>query len=268
MAATTQFLTSVAQRDLAIVSVTSEATDHPIELAFDQNLNTYWAPTSTAAQNIDLDLQSARSINGVAMFLRNYLTDHSGSELALVSVYYSDNGTDWTGVTGMTYFIHTKQTVGKPLVIGPSDTTISHRYWRIRFSSMSTVVQVSQFFLYRDRSIAVPDSYPHNDRRIYGQGVVKGFAGRAVRTPINRVPVYERRRTWRTTDADDIAAIQGAVQDCAGRMNLAIYAPSDADPGVIEMQDKQATTRQVLYGLYDQTISMRSIPYIADGDIF
>lgn len=54
-----------AQQFVGIDTVTSEATDHDIEFAFDHNLDSYWKPTSTANQNIELDLKfPADIING------------------------------------------------------------------------------------------------------------------------------------------------------------------------------------------------------------
>jgi len=49
--------TMAAQQFVDIDSVTSEATNHDIEFAFDHNLDSHWKPTSTANQDIEIDLQ-------------------------------------------------------------------------------------------------------------------------------------------------------------------------------------------------------------------
>lgn len=58
MPASVDLYTAPSQRKVEVIQVTSEATGHPAEMAFDWNPDTYWAPTSTAVNGIRIDLNN------------------------------------------------------------------------------------------------------------------------------------------------------------------------------------------------------------------
>lgn len=64
-----------------VTSVTSEATNHPVEKAMDNQLDTYWAPTSTSSQVIVIDLDNDM---------------HERITLVLDRDFNTASGTNWT----------------------------------------------------------------------------------------------------------------------------------------------------------------------------
>jgi hypothetical protein len=266
MATTTQFLVPVDPRAIAITSVTSEATGHPIEFAFDRNLNTYWVASSTATQELILDLGSAFAIDSLVLFIRNYTT--TAGVNATVVVEYSDNGTSWTQFTQLETALSSTYTVGTPLVIKQHTSAQTHRYWRLTFYFFNPVMQIAQLWLCRTKTISVPNTRPENDKRIYGSRVVHGPGGRENRAPINILPVYDRTRTWLTASSADLQALQDVVDLCGGRENLLIHKPAGGTAEVIELRDRRFSPGRMLYGLWKPTITFRTWPYIEAGEAF
>ena len=130
-----------------VESVTSEATGFDIENAFDFNPDTYWKPTSTAQQTIDIDLGAVQTVDQFAVWIHNYDTDYeSGTQTIALGSDDNDDG-NYSAVT--TFCQSTfNNTVGQPIYFPcSSPTQRSKRYWRVVISNMTAIAEFSQIFI-------------------------------------------------------------------------------------------------------------------------
>ncbi len=78
----------------AVITATSSDPDHPVEYLADWREYLTWQAGSGSLQNIELDLGSAQAADTLAIYQHNL---HSAG-ITGVTLYGSDNGTDWTQV--------------------------------------------------------------------------------------------------------------------------------------------------------------------------
>ena len=270
MAINTDIFTIAGQRNANIAYASSTVSGRDKQYAFDQNLNTWWEPTSTATQDLIVDLQTAQPIEAFAVFVRNFDTDLKNSGSALIELNYSDTGIlgPWTAWPAVDILLDTYQTVGDPLLISPNDTAETHRYWQFVFSGFDPVIQVAHLFLYQKRTISAQDLYPHNDQRIQAQDIQRGPGGRLLRSPRNVLPVWKRRRSWLTQTAADITALENVHEEAGGREQIIIFRPNGETPEVVELRDKRFMPNQIMQGVYRPSINIRTIPFAEAGSVF
>ena len=97
-----------------VTSATSAATGFPKENIVDYNPDTYWKPTSTANQTINIDLGSTQTIDQFALFIHNYET--FGGTNTVLAKYDSNDDGNYTAVT--TFASGTISNIlGKPILI-------------------------------------------------------------------------------------------------------------------------------------------------------
>lgn len=271
MAATTTILVPIDPRDIDVYSITSEVAGHPIEYGIDRNLNTYWQATSTSQQDLIIDIGSSQAVQGIGLFARNYDVDLSNSETATIVTSYSDTGTSgpWTQFTAIELDIGDQQTVGKPLILSPiASSAQSHRYWRLQFMLFNPVIQLSQLFLITRQILSIPNARPEIDSQVYAQHAVPGPIGRQLRSPINMIPVIDRQRSWLISASADMTALQAIFDGAAGQEQMIILQPSDDDPEVVEIRNAAFVPNQLLSGIYQPSLTFRSVPYIEASEVF
>lgn len=125
-----------------LTAVTSEATGYDKEFMLDRRLATYWKATSSAQQDIDIDLGADYD---------DYLIDHvliyanldSSGESTAIQIFsatqanYSDQSerSSGTSIPGWLPYCH------------PFTGTNSYRYWRIRISNQGSAAEVALIFI-------------------------------------------------------------------------------------------------------------------------
>jgi hypothetical protein len=244
-----------------IHSVTSEADGHPIEMAFDWNLDTYWEPTTTGVNAIIVDLQAAYDIDGLALFLRNYNTNFASEA---VELSYSDDGSAWTIVSA--WNIMTYGAVGQPLKVFPVITQSAHRYWRVTFGGTITQkVQVAAIILYNKSTISQGNQDPETDDIEYVVDVLAEDGLPTLKHRVNKLPVRRFIRTWRFVSDADFQVLQQVVADCLGSGRPLILG-EDSAYYLVEIIDDNFDQAKIGAGEYLPTVTFQTLPYNGDGD--
>lgn len=259
------FYTIENQRLVSIETAPSEAAGFPFQNTMDKNLNTYWKPTSTATTAAVIDFGEVVSLNGLALFFRNYM-DNLADGSTDVDLEYSDVGTSgpWTLFKRMN--VNVDWELGKPISISVSAAAGSHRYWRIEFAGFLVVPEISHIFLYRKRGVDAQVIYPITDDPEFGGKIGKAHGGRIHTAPHSKTPVYIRKRTWNIvgdTDKDELLTL---VEDCGGRTEILILHETDFDPEVVEIIDKRFIPNAIRHQIYQPNLTFRKIPFIEDSE--
>jgi hypothetical protein len=244
-----------------IHSVTSEADGHPVEMAFDWNLDTYWEPTTTGSQTIIIDLQSAQDIDSLALFIRNYNTDF-GAEI--VSLAHSSDGSTW--ITEASWTLMTYGAVGIPLKVFPVLTMTAYRYWSITFSGTITQkVQVAAIILYNKSTISQGNQDPEADDIEYVVDVLAEDGLPTLKHRVNKMPVRRFIRTWRFVSDADYQVLQQVIADCLGSGRPLILG-EDSAYYLVEIVDDNFDQEKTGAGEYLPTVTFQTLPYNGDGD--
>lgn len=157
------------------LTVTSEAAGYPISNLIDRLPGTYWAPTSTATQDIDVD----KLAPGVAVDFLCIGFHDLGTQTATITVYEDDN----SGFTSPTT-LGTKSFTSDGLQF-LSLTSGTERYNRIRITSLDAACYIGVLFLGKKLTMPVgPEfGYTPDAQRTYGASLVSTtgqFMGSAI----------------------------------------------------------------------------------------
>jgi len=264
MSSSCDLYTAHAMRKVEIEGVTTEATGHPIEFAFDWNLDTYWAPTTTGVNAMYIDLQDAYDIDGLALFIRNYDTDF-GTEA--VELSYSDNGSDWT-VSNAWYLIADGGAVGQPIKVFPVITQSAHRWWRVTFGGTITqIVQVAQVILYNKTSIGQGSQFPESDVIEYLADVTTIDGGLSFKKQTAYLPIRTLRREWLFTAQAGFDSLATVIDRCL-LSGLPLILVEGSNRYLVEISDSGFNHAELGYIDYRPAVTFVTVPYIADGKGF
>lgn len=188
-----------------IDSASSAAAGFPKENLIDWNPDTYWKPTAVGTANFIVDLGSAKSIEGWALWLRNahvYLNPGPGQQL--INVYYSTDKVAWT-LWDFKYL--TNQAGQQALFICTSTLTPqSKRYWKVEVVAPDLIVEVSMVFLYKKFTMtqgnqtpeSVTDSYTVKKTELQSGRVYTRLDRSNSRSRLPRTYLFVKDGDWAT----------------------------------------------------------------------
>lgn len=263
MADSSNLFTTHALERVQVDSVTSEATGFPIENAFDHNRDTYWKPTSTASQSVNIDLQGNYGINGIAVHVHNYSTDHDNGGIAVIGLYWATDGT-YTSLTLVDSLIFANDGApGNPIYLSAGFSS-THRYWRIYFTNMATTIEISQFFLLTQNALSIGNAYPEESVPIFATKEYVTPSGRNYVRRFNRLKFQSIYRHWSALTETQFQSLELAVnQSHEGTFPLIFNEGTDYK--VVRIRRGSFRWKKILHDLYEAEIIFDEIPYIEDG---
>lgn len=238
-------------------AVTSEATGYPIENAIDLNPNTFWRATSTAEQTIDIDLQSAKQVDAVGLWLKDY-ADHSAAANYNLQTSYSSNGIDYSAVFGEYQSWHPDVMV-KVFDFAAAKT---YRYWRIYVEPVSgAVMDISGLCLFRKFSIARGNDYPEDDAATFINTATQTVIGNDFVSGVSPNPISIFSRTWMLSGTTYWTALSGAFSDsCGNRYPLVIGENSTYK--IVRFGQDQLPKNEIDYQVYNPTVTFRELAVV------
>lgn len=270
MASSSKFFTIGGMEKVQVDSVTSEASGHEIEFGLDHNLDTYYKGSSTASQQIVLDLQEAKQIDGIFLWCHNYDTDHKGSSARFaVHVGDGDEGTPASfDVLVHDVTLESLQTVGEPLLHLDFGTSATKRYWRFWMSgTYDTYLETSMMFMYRERIVNIGNAWPETEIDTYHNQSFKAQGGRTFVARQSRQRTTTIPRRWIISGTADFNALQNAFRDSSGAAFPLIFN-EDSEYRAVRFQSSAMRQLQSDYLLYDVNLVMDQLSYIEDGETY
>ena len=239
-------------------SITSEATGYPKENLIDNNPDTSWKPTATGSVTWDIDLQSAKEVDAIILWVQNYTTDFSGPTVYL-TVSSSPDDSTYTQRYSQYYVNPTT----RPISVSDISGNHTYRYWRISLSSLPSVIQLSACWLCRKFSLTKSHNIPNHDTTIYHNQVTYGAGGRMFASAINSQPSKQLPREYHL-GSTDYGYINSAFTDSGGRLRPVVIYENSTYYGVYFDSDK-LNENEFASDFYNPTIGFVQIPYIPDG---
>ena len=265
MPSSIKLYTSGKMEAAKVHAVTSEATGYPAENAIDNNLDTYWKPTTTATQYYAIDLGSAKQVDGAILFIKNYKT--FGDSPAAIGCYWSDNGSDWTGISNFP----TLKDITTPIRINTTSFELTHRYWRIAIGDQDEVIKLAGIWWGSYYNIDQGNVLPQGDEDQFYNRVSQLPGGRLAVAGINRNYVENPSRRYLIKTGTPYSNLLSAFQDSRGIRHLLVMneGATQGDARVVRFADDILPRPTVGYdGLYEIEIGLRGVPYIDDGDSY
>lgn len=266
------YTTGVMEKAVPTLSTGASSSGFPIQNAFDFNPDTYWMPSTTAAQTIDIDLGQVQTCDAWALWIHDYDTDYYNVSMELqLQTDDNDNGS-YSAVTNR-YYYYIDNTVGDPIYFpyyagtpNPFTTPIAKRYWRLKMLSPHLKLQLSAFMLLKRRTISVGNQWPEHDIVRYESQSVQAAGGREFVRNIGRNAVGQFTRTYLMSGTSDFNALQAAYNDCRGNAHPLIL--SENSEYTFARFDGDFDPNAIGYQLYNPTVTFKKIPYTVDGESF
>ena len=253
-----------------ITSATSEATGFPKENLLDFNPDTFWKPTSTANQTIDIDLGAVQTVDQFAIWIHNYDTDYESGTQTIAIGYSTDDSSDYSG--GVTQFVGTlfNNTVGQPIYFPATPSgPISKRYWRFLITNMTAIAEISQIFLVRKRAITIGNQFPEPDAdKFYnnsialpgGRKFTAGINSKSIKDNVGRTYILEGT-VWTSTP------LYLAHQDCKG-VRYPLILSENSDYKLVHFTIDTLSKNKIGHLMYNPFVIYREAPHIADGESY
>lgn len=256
-----------------ITTITSEATGHPAENMLDFNPDTYWQPTSTADQTIDIDLGEAKTVDNVILILYNYADNlETGGQSMVVYSDNNDNGsytatTAANSVSDMHNLTGTNVYIQDPSLFTPA----TKRYWRIIFSSMTATMKIGCLLFVTQYDITQNHELPDEDGEEFQTTIFTSPGGREFSQINNLVPVrsfpFKYLLTGAGTGATDAGYLQEIHRDCYGRgYPLVWWDTTGSTPAAFGKLTKDKPKRvRIDYQYYEFGFELTEIPHRKAG---
>jgi len=249
----------------------SEASGHIIEMALDNNPDTWWQPTSTSNVEIEIDLESTHAVDTLILFIRNYTTLTNTPTQVQVDLSYSDDGSAWTACTEPTDKAIGGLTAG-PLRIESITTGngVSHRYWKVGITDQNEVIELAGLWLANEYDLGQGDEWPEYDEDVFHTRIAKIGGGRQVTSRINRRSHKILSRRFHFYNSTTFGYLRSAHQDSWGEGTPLILQEGSTydDALLVKFGSDIINQRQYQDELYRPIVIFEELPYIDDGDLY
>lgn len=238
----------------------SQAAGHPKENMQDDNLDTYWKPTSASTTQTKLDLSEPKLVSCTIVFLKNYKEITSGT---LEISYYSGG---WSTVTNIS--LVDQNTPIRLITFTPR----TYQEWMITYYSPSHAPEVAAGWCGQLFEVNLGNVLPQENEDQFYSREVQLPGGRLAVPGLNRnrVENFSRRYLIKSDNAD-LTDLRNAYQASCGRRHPLVMneGAAQSDARVVRFADDILSRPTVGYdGLHEIEIGLRGVPYIDDGDSY
>lgn len=249
---------------MSITSATSAATGYPKENIIDNNPDTFWKPTSTADNTLRFDFGSAKTVEAIILFVQNYTAFIGAS---VFGIYRSTDASSWTQVGSN---VAVTNGGASPLRIVTASLGISYRYWEIRFSSMEAVIQLSEVFFCRSRSIGRGYEFPDKQKYQYRNNVFESANGRIFVAGRRRNSFSIMPRKFKLENSTLWDTLKAAFDDSAGRRYPLIFqeGATDASAKLVRFADDELVRNETTYNYFQPEVEFVELPYIDSEQVY
>lgn len=262
---TSLYPTAAIMRQAEVHSVTSENGANLIENMLDHSLDSYWQPTTTGDQAIIIDLQSAKTVDSVVLWVHNYETDHGPTSSPFIEVDHSDDGSSW----GTTWVVITWASIianymDAGLVVLASAGSVTKRYFRIRLLNMATTIELSFFAVAQKYQLGRDPDYPHRPQKTYNNTVRRLPSGRLSVARGTGLPFEDWSAVFSAFLAADLTMLEAIFDQSLG-CGAPIAYQTDANSHKLVWLVNDFVPEELAYQVWRVTMEFSDVRYTADG---
>lgn len=227
------YTTGSLMADATIEATSGHAFYHGEEFLLDNYPDTYWEQSAVGAFNIDIDLGSAKAVDGIAFTLRNA---NQYSTLIYWQAYYSDDASSWTQI-GTNKLFASSGATHTPVRSAFDYSGSTHRYWRITCDTTGTyVAKISNIWLVKYYPILQGSEYPASEVINFNNQIISPMSAAQYSIAKNHNKYIERKYSFVFVNSTDWTNLKNAFIDSCGSRWPFIYV------------DKRITTEESEYG--------------------
>lgn len=228
-----------------ITAITSEATGFEKELILDRRLATYWKATSTANQDIEIDLgadYADHSISSLVFLVYLNSTDDWG--------LYADENSDYSGEEMVTE--GSSGTTGWQTIVATFTATSAFRYWRIKLYSLIATPRIATIYLGPHYTITCR----YNKNQIESEYDYSGVKlETAYGGEVGATEQYPERKYWRflyeTLDVTNKGYLDSILALSKGKKYPIAFSDINGTEYYIRFMIDRLNARQVEHQLYN-----------------
>lgn len=208
-------------------------------------------------------------VDSYAIWVKNIEADLAPSSTPRIYLEYSDDNTNWTELYNNTHEAHVQSySFGNMYLLKGSTPLKGHRYWRFRFTSNATVIQVAGLYLLREWDItAAPDEFPQrNPSTFFSKGKTDKMGNRAVNVGRTQPTITHIRRWKIPTQAvyDDLQSMW--EQSLGGGLPVILLEGTEA--WVCDILEQSFDPKKIDDGFWEITLSFREKPWTLPAETF
>lgn len=264
MASSLGFFTTENMIDAVCLSATSEATGFNKERLLDSNPQTAWKATSTADQTVTFDFGEAKAVDIVFVMIRNYRTDFNDGTASILFEGSSDN-ISWSPAGGVV--ISHDEATQQPIVFAGLNSfgLGGRRYWRITFSDMINIMEVSGVYFCRSYGISVGAIRPLRRPIRFRNRRSEYFA-----QAINRDETQAYFLTYMFPNETNMAQLRAAFRASKGDLlHMIVAFDGDLDTSFLcRFGESELDDNEIDYLCFNPSFSLEPIYYIRDGQVY
>jgi hypothetical protein len=252
--------------DAVVDSATSEATGFPKENIIDNNPDQWWKPTSAATQTIDIDLQEAKTVDYIVLFVHNYKS--LATSVTIMAKYSSDDST-YNNAFSSPVSIHS-QVKGPIRLKEITETSDPYRYWRFEITIGSTVPEISLLACCQEFDIGQFNEWPENDLDNPHILTIPGGSGykHHIRKRRNSSKIFIRE--FLISGNTNYNALRDAWIDSGNGTMPLVYQPGDSyfDAYLVQFDGSPFPKNESNHLIYKPKIVLEQLPFLDDGDSY
>lgn len=232
-----------------IDQITSEDAggNNDMENMQDRRLDTSWKASSTALQNIDIDMGAGYSATTPYVFLYHNISDNSGT--ATIKVYKEDeNDGTWDGGFTQSGSTFTITSGNSPYAFITLALISSQRYFRIEIDNSDVAPEVYLIFMgikmEATTGITIQYKFNQSEEKIYGGNkIVESLGGiRAARQYHSGRDRFEY--AWDHLDVTNEGRLQSLIEDTKGSALPFFMQDIDSDYHYVRLMNNRIGSRQ------------------------
>lgn len=269
MPASIDFYTNGNMEKAYCSSATDAATGFPKENMMDFNPDTCWKGNVSATQILRFDLGSAKPVDSLVIFLKDYLTDYHVTKTIDIQLNASTNGTDWTTPNGELIFTaEDMENDGvQPIFIRELASQKTYRYWQITLTNITAQPQFACVFFCQKNTLDKGNQWPELDPDGFMNNHINASDGRVHSRIMTRKKIRVRNRTYLLTDDTDWNILKDAHDDSLGRF-LPLIMVEGTEKIMMKFSHDELSPNQIAYKIRQPSIEMIEVPYIEDGELY
>jgi hypothetical protein len=213
------FLTFGNMEKASVLAYSSQTSGYDAAFVLNMSPETYWKPTATTNQYINIDLGSPKSVDAVAILCHNIGVGNNALASGSYRIYATNTLTSLGSASSQLPNNPLFRLSGSycPIKLAETGFPITARYWQVRFGGMiGSAPLISTIAMCKKHTVLQGPELPSANSIEFQNKVVEGQGGRLFTSAINRAKTETRKNKYQLVKDYSYYPLQRAFEDSGG----------------------------------------------------